>query len=490
MSAREKLWLGSILALALAVRVAHLQRDSLWMDELFSMAQSGGYSAWAALPPSNRVSPLARTTSLDGARPVAQILTELRDDNHPPLHFLLLRAWREAFGDGAAVVRSLSILFSLASLLLLFDAVRQLEGVEGALWATLLASLAGPHVYYARETRSYALLLFFLLGAAAAAARLQAQGPSLWRALALGACALGACLSHYGGLGFLLGLFAWVAVSRFDRGGRREAVLAFFGAALVFLVLWGPTLWLQLHAFGPNNAWNSDDPDDAATVWTRLLPLPLQVVFTSGPFFAARPASLGLVWPVLAWLAWWRPSVRLWALVGLGSIGYAAAVDIAWGSAQLQFSRYVLPATPALCAMIAGARFGSGALRHLAPTGAAALLALVLPMVWQPQRPPWREWGELFQPLAPGDDVIVVWQPGALRKGTFLLLQTYAWSPDRRVMMLDPPLDEEGRAALSKRFWLVSSRRDPSSAVPQARFEERVEMRLPQAPRVFEGRLD
>ncbi len=490
MSARERLLLGSILTLALGARVPHLERDSLWMDELFSMAQSGGYSAWAAFPPTNRVSGLARTTSLAGAREAAEILDRMSDDNHPPLHFLLLRAWRAAFGDGTAVVRSLSILISLASLLFLFDAVRQLDGVEGALWATLLASLAGPHVYYARETRSYALLLFYLRGAAAAAARLRVQGPSTPRAVALGACALGACLSHYGGVGFLLGLLCCVALQDFERGGRRQALLAFLVAALVFLVLWGPTLWLQLPAFGPNNAWNRDDPSDAATAWTRLLPLPLQVIFTTGPFFAARPAALGLLWPVLAWLAWRRPSTRLWALVGLGSIAYAAAVDIAWGSAQLQFSRYVLPATPALCAMIAGARFGTGGLRHLAPAGAAALLALVLPRVWEPQRPPWREWGELFRQVAPSEDVVAVWQPGALRKGTLLLLQTYAWSPDRKVMMLEPPLDAEGRRALGKRFWLVSSRQDPSSAVPEASFEEQIQLRLPQAPRVFEGRLD
>lgn len=490
LSLRHRLLLGAVVVLALAARLPHMERDSLWMDELFSMAQSGGYPAWIPLPPANRViSPPARPTSLAEARPWPHVVTELAVDNHPPLHFLLLRGWREAFGDGTAAVRSLSVLFSIASLLLLFDAVRHLDGVPGALWATLLGALAGPHVYYAREARSYSLLVFFLLGAAAAAARLQARGPGAMRAVCLGACVLSACLSHYGGVGFLFGLFAWVALARFERGGRREAIAAFVGAGLVFLVLWGPMLWKQRLAFGPNNAWNVDDPNDVQTPSTRLLPLPLQVVFTSGPFFARRPATLGVAWLALAWLAWRRREVRLWAATALGAIAYAAMVDAFWGSAQLAFSRYVLPATPAVCALLAGARLGNGWRRAAVPALAALGLAAVLPAVWAPHRPPWGEWGDKAGRLVPSGEVIALWQPRILRKGTLLLVQHYAWAPDRRLMLLEPPLDDEARRALGRRFWLVTSQAsDPGAAVPGARLTER--LRLPESPRVYEARLD
>jgi len=481
------LLLAAILALALGVRLVHLERDSLWMDELFSLAQSGGYPAWIPFPPANQViGPPARPTSLAEARPWVDVVTQLRVDNHPALYFLALRAWREAFGDRTGVVRGLSLLFSLASLLLLHDAVRHLDGVGAALWATLLAALAGPHVYYAREARSYAMLACFLVGAAAAAARLRARGPGRGRALALGACVLGACLSHYGGVGFLLGLFAWVLLARFDAAARRQALAALVLAGLVFLALWGPMLWAQRSAFGPNNAWNVDDPTDAATPWTRLLPLPLQVVFTSGPFFAARPGILGLCWLALAWLAWRRPELRLWAAAGLGAAAYAAAVDIGWGSAQLQFSRYVLPATPAMCALLAGARFGRGWKRSVVPGAAALWLAAVLPAVWAPHRPPWGQWGESFARLTPGSDVVALWLPDRLRKGTLLLVQHYAWAPERRIMLLAPPLDEEALRALGRRFWLVTTYRDdPSDVVRGARFAERV--RLPESPLVYEG---
>lgn len=475
----------------LAARLPYMERDSLWMDELFSMAQSGGYPAWIPFPPVNRVvSPPARPTSLTEARAWPLVISELRVDNHPPLYFLLLRAWREAFGDGAAAVRSLGVIFSMLSLLLLFDAVRQLDAVDGALWAALLLALAGPHVYYAREARSYALLTFFLLGAAAAAARLRALGPGRARAFCLGACALGACLSHYGGAGFLLGLFGWVAATRFERGGKRQALSAFVAAGVVFLVLWGPMLWQQRLAFGPNNAWNVDDPRDARTPLDRLLPLPLQVVFTSGPFFAPRPAILGVSWLALGWLAWRRPQLRLWAATGLGAVAYAALVDVFWGSAQLSFSRYVLPATPAACALVAGARFGEGWRRAVVPALCALGLAVVLPAVWSPHhRPPWGPWGARLNTLAPREDVIALWQPDIMRKGTLLLVQHYAWAPDRRLMLLQPPLDDEARRALGARFWLVTSRpTDPGEAVPGARFSER--FRLPGAPRVYEGRLD
>jgi hypothetical protein len=457
------------------------------MDELFSLAQSGGYRAWMPFPPANEVvGPPARPTTLAEARPWTYVITELEQDNHPALYFLALRAWREAFGDRTAVLRGLSVLFSMAALLLLFDAVRHLDGVPAALWAALLGALAGPHVYYAREVRSYALLACLLLGAAAAAARLQTLGPGRRRALVLGACALGACLTHYGGAGFLLGLFAWTATARFERGARRQAVAAFVASGLLFLVLWGPMLWAQRAAFGPNNAWNVDDPGDGATTLSRLLPMPLQVVFTSGPFFAPRPAVLGACWLALAWLAWRRPALRLWALAGLGALLYPAAVDVAWGSAQLQFSRYVLPATLPACAMLAAAVGGGGWRGAAVPAVAAAWLTAVLPAVWAPHRPPWGEWGARFARLEPGADVVALWQPDRLRKGTMLLVQHYAWAPERRIMLLAPPLDEAAQRALGDHFWLVTSfRDDPRSVIPGARFSER--LRLPESPRVYEG---
>ena len=176
--------LALILLLAAAVRLPQLGREAFWQDELFSQAASAGYVG--SVPPLNvLLQPPPRETSILERRPVGDAIRGMiRRDAYPPLYHLLLRGWREIFGDGEGVARGLSVVFSVLSILLLYDAVRSLHDAEAALWAALFAALSGPHIFYAREARAYALLILLTLAAAASAARLQARGPvrcATWR---------------------------------------------------------------------------------------------------------------------------------------------------------------------------------------------------------------------------------------------------------------------------------------------------------------------
>src|SRR5687767_4184945 len=176
---------GAILLLGAVLRVHGLGEPSYWIDEFFSLQSSNGYPFGATFPrPGTLLDPPARLTQIAGARPIGTLAGALREDNHPPLYFALLRPWRLAFGDGEAATRSLSVVASLAGLLLLFDAVRTLHGTPPALWAALLFAVAGPQVRFAQETRSYALAVTLVVAAAAPLARLERHGPGVWRALA------------------------------------------------------------------------------------------------------------------------------------------------------------------------------------------------------------------------------------------------------------------------------------------------------------------
>jgi hypothetical protein len=78
-----------------------------------------------------------------------------------PLYYCLVYFWRELFGDSEASLHLLSILMSVASLVLLVDAARRLFGERAALWAAAVGGSSAFLVTYGGFIRPYALVIFF-----------------------------------------------------------------------------------------------------------------------------------------------------------------------------------------------------------------------------------------------------------------------------------------------------------------------------------------
>ncbi|MGH9213016.1 MAG: glycosyltransferase family 39 protein [Acidimicrobiales bacterium] len=96
--------------------------------------------------------------------PVGDLLEALRHDGHPPLYYLVLHYWMEAFGEGDTAVRLLSAVFGVAALPLAWIAGRRLGGLPGARWALALAALSPYCIRYSTETRMYSLVMLIVLG--------------------------------------------------------------------------------------------------------------------------------------------------------------------------------------------------------------------------------------------------------------------------------------------------------------------------------------
>lgn len=90
---------------------------------------------------------------------LAQILTNVTATVHPPGYYALLHYWL-TLGQTEAIIRSLSALFSLAAIPLLYGLGHWLFGRPTAALAALLMALAPFQVYYAQETRMYSLIVF------------------------------------------------------------------------------------------------------------------------------------------------------------------------------------------------------------------------------------------------------------------------------------------------------------------------------------------
>ena len=178
-SYRQRSALLFILLLAFALRVFHLDAQSIWYDE--------GLSIYLAQQPPAQAIALSATT------------------DHPPLHTLLLGAWLSVAGDSDFAARYLSVLFGLLMVALTFVLSCKLDKRVGLIAAGLMA-LSPFAVYYSQETRGYTLLTTLALIAALAFVKI-ARGDQRRRVWLIYIAAMSAALyTHY------FAAFAWAAI--------------------------------------------------------------------------------------------------------------------------------------------------------------------------------------------------------------------------------------------------------------------------------------
>jgi mannosyltransferase len=130
------LLLGGILAVALVLRLVFLASQSLWAAE--------GVSVWLAQLP---------WPDFGGA---------LRHgEANMTFYYTLLRFWLR-LGRSEFVVRSLSVIFSGATVPVLYLLAARTFGIRTGLVTALLVALNTFHVRYAQEARSYSLVVFLV----------------------------------------------------------------------------------------------------------------------------------------------------------------------------------------------------------------------------------------------------------------------------------------------------------------------------------------
>ena len=111
------------------------------------------------------------------------------------LYYLLLRFWL-IFGSSEGFVRGLSVLFSVATVPVVFFLGARLFSRRVGLLAALLLAINAYHIRYAQETRSYAMVVFFaVLATWLLAKNLQEPSSAHWGIYAA-VCAM-ATYSHF-----------------------------------------------------------------------------------------------------------------------------------------------------------------------------------------------------------------------------------------------------------------------------------------------------
>jgi len=188
-----------LVAIAFAIRLVGLNQ-SLWLDEAV-VAQSVGKFGYL------------------------ELITKFAPaDFHPPLYYLLLKAWTAVFGTSEIALRLPSIIFSLGAGVLLYS----LAGF----WASAFLLFNPLFVYYSQEARMYTMVTFLLLLAYWAVRRKQL--------LLAGVAVCLAFWSFYGAIFFILALILW----QFLEKKYLTAALLLFAIGVAILLL-SPLLYLQ-----------------------------------------------------------------------------------------------------------------------------------------------------------------------------------------------------------------------------------------------------
>jgi len=131
----EKRYLAALACIEIVGLIARLIgiRNSLNYDEIFSLQAANG--SW---------------------QHTFQIA--MGDRTHPPLHLLLLHVWTHLFGSSELAVRSMSVVFSLLFLFLVWKIARQHFSFTAAVISASICALSPFFIGYGIENRPYSLV--------------------------------------------------------------------------------------------------------------------------------------------------------------------------------------------------------------------------------------------------------------------------------------------------------------------------------------------
>jgi hypothetical protein len=204
---------AAIFVVAGIIHSFHLGTDALGASE--------AYSAWAAAKP---VGAIVRT-------PV------LHDPGKQVFYYLVLHFYTRIFGLSEISLRSLSVIFSLATLLLVFALGCEMFDDHTALAASAIWAFNPLAVAFAHTARMYPMLIAVALAHLLTLWRVR-ERPSMPRAVVCGVVGTALLYTHLGGVLFIGAGVAMLARDEFRRQRKRNAMA--WLAITITLALFAP----------------------------------------------------------------------------------------------------------------------------------------------------------------------------------------------------------------------------------------------------------
>ncbi len=194
---------------------------------------------------------LDEALTVDIARlPLHEIPNALKHDGAPPLYYYLLHFWIVLFGQSNDAVRSLSGVFAVITLPVAWLCGKRFGGRTVA-WTMLVLLASAPFaVYYATESRMYALVIL-LTGCGFLALQRAVAAPRPGNLVAVGVVTAALLYSQYWSIYLVAMVGIWLVASivRTRRRGHPEAApwaaLIALAVGCLLFVPWLPTFYYQ-----------------------------------------------------------------------------------------------------------------------------------------------------------------------------------------------------------------------------------------------------
>ena len=128
----------ALFLLAAILRILELDSKNMWFDEIYSWKISNGS--------------------------IVKIVSETAGDIHPPLFYIVLKAWNIFAGDSVISMRMLSVLLSMISMVVLyFISIELLTTKLERIFVLLLYAVSPLSIFYSQEVRMLNLNLLLTL---------------------------------------------------------------------------------------------------------------------------------------------------------------------------------------------------------------------------------------------------------------------------------------------------------------------------------------
>lgn len=420
--------LGLIL-IGFAIRLYHIDTQSLWYDETVSAFLAGQSSP--------------------------ALIAHTARDIHPPGYYLLLHYWQGAAGRSEFALAFFSLAWGMLLIPLAYALARFIAKHQVGLWAALLITASPFNIWYSQEVRMYTLGAALGLIAThclvkAILSRSKISSMKLWLGYVL-AAALGLYVLYY--FAFLLIvlnlLFLSCLLGSIIRPARLKPLLISNALVLVAYLPWLPTAWRQA-TDPPVPPWRSPprlgqviveswsalslgQSAEATTIWPILI---LTFLLTFPGLYALRSMAKADQAPPV----WLLPSYTFGPLVLIYLLSFIT---------PLYHVRYLFTYSPAFYMILGAALFWLGRRVNLWSAGAVAglIVAASAFSIYQLH----------FNPRYYPDDYRAAvnfiqsrWQPGDLiliNAGyTYTAFLYYAGSPDnlqrQRLVPYQPPQND------------------------------------------------
>jgi len=199
---------------------------------------------------------LDEALTVDIARlPLHEIPNALKHDGAPPLYYYLLHFWIVLFGQSNVAVRALSGVIAVLTLPVAWLCGNRLGG-RAVAWTMLVLLASAPFaVYYATESRMYALVIL-LTGCGFLALRRAVTSPRPGNLIAVAIVTAALLYAQYWSVYFVGMVVIWLVASivRTRRRGHPEeapwAALIGVAAGCLLFVPWLPTFFFQTQHTG------------------------------------------------------------------------------------------------------------------------------------------------------------------------------------------------------------------------------------------------